>query len=106
MQLEDLLSTLSKRVEIGVQQKQGLYCEGSAAYARSYNSILKIAKDAFKVDPVFEESVRDMVEVEEARADSVMEEVLALGSKLRGLCRTFVIVHMSPKEKERIGFHS
>jgi len=105
MQLEDLLSTLSKRVELGVQQRQGLYYEGSVAYAKSYNSILRITKDACKVDPVFEESVRDMAEVEEARADNVMEEVLALGSRLRGLCRTFVTVHMSPKEKERIGFH-
>ena len=106
VQLNDMLAELTKRLEVGVKQTRGVWWEASASYAKSFNAILAIAKEAFKIDDQFAESIQDLENVEEGLGESVMERVISHGSKLRGTLQAFVSLHMSAQEKEKIGFHS
>ncbi len=104
VQLSDLLVELQKRLEMGLNQKQGHYWAASASYARSFNAILKTTREAFKIAPIFVDSIADLQEIEEALSPDILENVLSHGSKLRGTLRAFVNMYMSGEEKKRIGF--
>lgn len=100
MQLSDLLAELNRRLNQG-----GFYWSASATWARSFNAILRSAKEAFQIAPTFQASIEDLTEVEEGLSKTVMEQVLSQGSKLRGTFQAFVAMYMAPGEKTRIGFH-
>ena len=105
VQLQDLLSELSKRLEYGVQQQNGRYWGGSASYAKNFNAILKLTREAFKIDEHFLTSIKDIEEVEETLGPTVLEDVLSRGSRLRGTLKAFVSVYMGSEKKAAIGFH-
>lgn len=105
-QLNDLLGELSKRLEMGLEQKAGCYWAASASYAKSFNAILRVTRESFKFDEQFLESISEVTPIEEVLSPDILEEVLSRGSKLRGALQAFVNFYMSPKEKSRVGFHA
>ena len=102
LQLNDLLSELGGRLR--TRETYG-FRTAAPSYAKSFNAILRTAKEAMKLDEHFLESVGAIVDVEEAEAPSIPDDVLARGAVLRGALRAFIAMYMAPEEKTKIGFH-
>ena len=107
IQVNDLLSELGGRRRAITSNTKEAYGFRSAAssYAKSFNTILRTAKETLKFDEYFMGSVDAIVEVEEAVSPSIPDDVLSRGAVLRGAPRAFITMYMAPEEKTRIGFH-
>ena len=103
-QLNDLLAELSRRLKAATPDGSYGFRAASPSYAKSFNVVLRMTKDAFKLDEQFLGSIHEIEELEEAVSPSLPDQVLSRGSILRGALRAFIMMNMAPTEKTRIGF--